>query len=53
MNRHVLSRLAKRAVRQAVFWKTVESIWERNRHLSGDAVQSLADEAVAQARKED
>ena len=25
-------------------------IWERNRHLSGEAVRSLADEAVAEAR---
>ena len=30
----------------------MESVWERNRHLSGEAVQSLADEAVARARKE-
>ena len=45
-----LSRFVDRAVRQAIFWETVESIWERNRHLSGEAIQSLADEAVAQAR---
>ena len=37
-----LSRFVDRAVRQAIFWETVESIWERNRHLS--------DEAVAEAR---
>ncbi|MCY4373722.1 MAG: hypothetical protein OXC31_08065 [Spirochaetaceae bacterium] len=45
-----LSRFVDRAVRQAIFWETVELIWERNRHLSAEAVQSLADEAVAQAR---
>ena len=45
-----LSRFVDRAVRQAIFWETVESIWERNRHLSGEDVQLLADDAVAQAR---
>jgi hypothetical protein len=45
-----LSTFVDRAVRQAIFWETVESIRERNRHLSGEAVQRLADEAVAQAR---
>ena len=45
-----LSRFVDRAVRQAIFWETVESIWERNRHLSSEAVELLADEAVAQAR---
>ena len=45
-----LSRFVDRAVRQAIFWETVESIWERNRHLSGQEAQRLADEAVAQAR---
>ena len=50
MNRHGLSRLVERSVHQALFWKTVESIWKRNRHVSGEAVQRLADEAVAQAR---
>ena len=45
-----LSRFVDRAVRQAIFWETVESIWERNRHLSGEAVRSLAREAVAEAR---
>ena len=42
-----LSRFVDRAVRQAI---SVESVWERNQHLSGDAVRSIADEAVAQAR---
>ena len=45
-----LSRFVDRAVRQAIFWETAVSIWERNRHLSGEAVRSLADEAVAEAR---
>ena len=45
-----LSRFVDRAVRQAIFWETVESIWERNRHLSNEAVELLADEAVARAR---
>ena len=34
-----LSRFVDRAVRQAIFWETV-----------GEAVQSIADEAVARAR---
>ena len=45
-----LSRFVDRAVRQAIFWETVESIWERNRRMSGEDAQLLADEAVAQAR---
>ena len=45
-----LSRFVDRAVRQAIFWETIESIWERNRNLSGEDVQRLADEAVDQAR---
>ena len=45
-----LSRFVDRAVRQAVFWETVESIWQRNKHLSSDDAQALADEAVAQVR---
>ena len=45
-----LSRFVDRAVRQAIFWETIESIWERNRNLSGEDVQRLADEAVAQTR---
>ena len=45
-----LSRFVDRAVRQAIFWETLESIWERNRNLTGEDVQRLADEAVAQAR---
>ena len=45
-----LSRFVDRAVRQAIFRETVESIWERNRRLSSDEAQRLADEAVAQVR---
>lgn len=45
-----LSRFVDRAVRQAIFWETLESVWERNRHLSATEAQALADDAVAQAR---
>ena len=45
-----LSRFVIRAVRQAIFWETVDSIWERNKHLSAEEAQALADEAVAQVR---
>ena len=45
-----LSRFVDRAVRQAVFWETLESIWERNRRLAAEEAQALADEAVAQVR---
>ena len=45
-----LSRFVARAVRQAIFWETVDSIWERNKHLSAEGAQALADEAVAQVR---
>ena len=45
-----LSRFVDRAVRQAVFWETVESIWKRNRHLSSEDAQRLADESVAEFR---
>ena len=45
-----LSRFVDRAVRQAIFWETLESIWERNKHLSAEAAQGLADKAVAEAR---
>ena len=44
------SRFVDRAVRQAIFWETLESVWERNRHLSAEAAQALADQAVADAR---
>ena len=45
-----LSRFVDRAVRQAIFWETLETIWARNRSLSASEAQALADEAVAQAR---
>ena len=45
-----LSRFVARAVRQAIFWETIDSIWERNKYLSGEEAQALVDEAVAQVR---
>ena len=45
-----LSRFVDRAVRQAIFWETLDSVWERNRHLSAEAAQALVDRAVADAR---
>ena len=45
-----LSRFVDRAVRQAVFWETIESIWERNRNLSSEDARRLADESVAEFR---
>lgn len=45
-----LSRFGARAVRQAIFWETVDPIWERNKHLSVEEAQALAEEAVAQVR---
>lgn len=45
-----LSRFVERAVRQAIFWETLDSIWERNKHLTAGEVQDLADRAVAEAR---
>ncbi len=45
-----LSRFVDRAVRQAIFWETLDSVWERNRHLSAEAAQALVDRAAADAR---
>ena len=45
-----LSKFVDRAVREAVFWETVHSIQERNKDLSPEEAQALADEAVAWAR---
>ena len=45
-----LSRFVDRAVRRAVFWETLESVWQRNRHLSPREAEGLAKEAVMQAR---
>ena len=45
-----LSRFVDQAVRQAIFWGTLDAVWRRNQHLSPSEVQALADEAVTQAR---
>lgn len=45
-----LSAYVDHAVRQALFWDTVESIQERNKDLSPKDAQALADEAVAELR---
>lgn len=45
-----LSKFVERAVRQAIFWDTVEAVWERNKHLPAAEVQRAADESVAGAR---
>lgn len=45
-----LSRFVDRAVRQAIFWETLEAVWERNKHIPAAEAQALADEAVAHAR---
>lgn len=45
-----LSRFVDRAVRQAIFWETLESVWQRNRGLTPVETQALADEAVRQVR---
>lgn len=45
-----LSAYVDHAVRQALFWDTVESIQERNKDLSPEEAQALADDAVAEAR---
>ncbi|MCY3941014.1 MAG: hypothetical protein OXG29_08075 [Gammaproteobacteria bacterium] len=45
-----LSRFVDRAVRQAIFWETLESVWQRNKGLTPGETQVLADEAVRQVR---
>lgn len=45
-----LSRFVDRAVRQAIFWETLQSVWERNKYFSAEEALALADDAVAQAR---
>lgn len=45
-----LSKYIDRAVRQAVFWDTIENIQERNKDLSPEEAQALADEAVEAVR---
>ena len=45
-----LSHLVDRAVREreAIFRETVEAVHERNRRLSAEEAQAIADEAVAE-----
>ncbi|SFF97162.1 Ribbon-helix-helix domain-containing protein [Novosphingobium sp. CF614] len=45
-----LSLFVDRAVRQAVFWETLDSVWKGNDGLSPAQAQALADEAVAETR---
>ena len=45
-----LSKYIDRAVRQAVFWDTVENIQDRNKDLSSEEAQALADEALEAVR---
>ena len=45
-----LSKFVDRAVRQAIFWDVVEAVQERNKDLSSEEAQALADEAVAWVR---
>ncbi len=45
-----LSKYVDRAVRRAVFWDTVDAIQERNRDLSPEEAQALADEALKAVR---
>ena len=46
-----LSRFVDRAVRQAIFWERIEMIWKRNKYLSAEEAQVLADEAVDSVRE--
>lgn len=41
-----LSRFVEYAVRRAVFWETLKSVWKINKHLSRDQTQALTDEAA-------
>lgn len=45
-----LSAYVDHAVRQALFWDMVEGIQERNKDLSPEDAQALADKAVAELR---
>ena len=45
-----LSTFVEKSVCQAIFWNTVHEIRERNKDLSPEGAQALADEAVAWAR---
>lgn len=46
-----LASYVDRAVRQAIFWDTVEGIRTRNRDLSPEEAQALADEALTEVRE--
>lgn len=39
-----LPRFVELAVRRAIFWETLESVWKRNTHLFPDEAQTLAEE---------
>lgn len=45
-----LSKFVDRAVREVILWETIKTIRERNKDLSAEEAQALADEAVAWAR---
>jgi len=45
-----LSKFVDRAVRSEILRETLKQVWERNKDLSADEAQALADEAVAWAR---
>lgn len=45
-----LSVYVDHAVRQALFWDTIDSIQDRNKDLSPEDAEALADEAVAEIR---
>ena len=48
-----LSRFVDRAVRQAIFWETLQSVWQRNRELTPVEVQALADSEPLRAGRQD
>ena len=45
-----LSRFVDHAVRQAIFWETLDTVWQRNKDLTYHEVQTLTDEVVAEVR---
>jgi hypothetical protein len=45
-----LSQFVDRAVRQAVFWETLDTVWKDDERLSPEQAQDLADDAVAESR---
>lgn len=46
-----LSRFVDRAVRSQILRETVLQVWERNKDLTAEEAQALADDAVAWARE--